>query len=74
MIRAQVLKHLSGAREEGATEMLGEERLPMRRLAKERQEKKENSRHVSKRLRAALLRSFRGQHGEKMICMREVPE
>ena len=28
----------------------------------------------SKRLRAALLRSFRGQHGEKLIYARGVPE
>ena len=28
---------------------------------------------ISKRLRAALLRSIRGQHGKKMICVRGVP-
>ena len=26
-----------------------------------------------KRLRATLLRSFRGLHGEKMVCVRRVP-
>ena len=28
---------------------------------------------ISKRLRAALPRSFRGQHGEKMVCVKGVP-
>ena len=39
----------------------------------ERQEKKEKRRPVLKKLCAALLRSFRGQHGEKMVCVRKVP-
>ena len=32
-----------------------------------------NSQPISERLRAALLRSFRKQHGEKMVCVRGVP-
>ena len=44
----------------------------MRRPARESQEKREN-RPILKRLRATLLRSFRGQHGEKMLCVRGVP-
>ena len=44
----------------------------MRRRARERQEKREN-RLILKRLRATLLRSFRGLHGEKMVCVRGVP-
>ena len=34
----------------------------------ERQEKVEDRRPILKKLRAALLRSFRGQHGEKMVA------
>ena len=30
-------------------------------------------RPISKRLRATLLQSFRGLHGEKMLCVRGVP-
>ena len=30
-------------------------------------------RPILKRLRATLLRSFRGLHGEKMVCVRGVP-
>ena len=44
----------------------------MRRRARERQEKRED-RSILKRLRATLLRSFRGLHGEKMVCVRVVP-
>ena len=44
----------------------------MRRRARERQEKRED-RPILKRLRAHLLRSFRGLHGEKMVCVRGVP-
>ena len=44
----------------------------MRRRARERQEKREN-RSVLKRLRATLLRLFKGLHGEKMVCVRGVP-
>ena len=44
----------------------------MRRRARAGQEKKGNSRPILKRLRAALLRSFRGQHSEKLVCMRRV--
>ena len=44
----------------------------MRRRARERQEKRED-RPISKKLRAALVRSFRGQHGEKMVCVGGVP-
>ena len=43
----------------------------MRRLARERQEKRED-RPILKRLRATLLRSFRGLHGEKIVCVRGV--
>ena len=35
--------------------------------------KRENRRPISKMLRAALLRSFSGQHGEKIVCVRGVP-
>ena len=45
----------------------------MRRRKKESQEKRESSRPISKKLRAALLGSFRGQHGKKMACVRRVP-
>ena len=44
-----------------------------RRRAIERQGKGEDRRPISKRLGAALLRLFRGQHGEKMVCVRGVP-
>ena len=44
----------------------------MRRRARERQEKRED-RPILKRLRATLLQSFRGLHGEKMVCVRGVP-
>ena len=37
-----------------------------RRRAREEQEKREDSRPILKKLCAALLRSFRGQHGEKL--------
>ena len=37
----------------------------MRRRARERQDKGEDKRPIIKRLCAALLRSFRGLHGEK---------
>ena len=46
----------------------------MIRRPREKQEKREKGRPISKRLPAALLRSFRGQHDEKMVCVREVPE
>ena len=36
-----------------------------RRRARERQEKRENRRPILKKLCAALLRSFRGQHSKK---------
>ena len=44
----------------------------MRRRPRERQEKREDRRSILKKLRAAFLRSFRGQHGEKMIGVRRV--
>ena len=44
----------------------------MKRRGRERQEKREN-RSILKRLRATLLQSFRGLHGEKMVCVRGVP-
>ena len=31
------------------------------------------NRPILKRLRATLLQSFRGLHGEKMVCVRGVP-
>ena len=43
----------------------------MRKRARERQEKRED-RPISKRLRATLLRSFKGLHGKKMVCVRGV--
>ena len=43
-----------------------------RRRARERQEKEEDRRPILKKLYTALLRSFRGQHGEKMIHGRGV--
>ena len=50
----------------------------MRRQSKERQEKTVKrkageDRPILKRLRATLLRSFRGLHGEKVVCVRGVP-
>ena len=44
-----------------------------RRRVRERQEKKEDRRSISKRLRAALLRLFREQHCEKVIYVSGVP-
>ena len=44
----------------------------MRRRARERQEKR-GDRTILKRLCATPLRSFRGLHGEKMVCVKEVP-
>ena len=40
----------------------------MRIRARERQEKRVHNRPISKRLRASLLRSFRGQHGKNGLC------
>ena len=44
---------------------------------KEKNEKtgkrKAEDRPILKRMRATLLRSFRGLHGEKMVCVRGVP-
>ena len=44
----------------------------MRRRARERQDNRED-RPILKRLRATLLQSFRGLHGEKMVCVKGVP-
>ena len=44
-----------------------------RRRVRKRQEKRENSRPISKRLRAALFWSLRGQYCEKMVYERGVP-
>ena len=44
----------------------------MRRRARERQELREDK-PILKRLRATLLRSFKGLPGEKMVCVRRVP-
>ena len=43
------------------------------RWARERQEKREDRRLILKKLCAALLRSFRRQHREKIVCARGVP-
>ena len=43
-----------------------------RRRERERQEKREDRRPILEKLGAAFLRSFRGQHGEKMVCTRGV--
>ena len=45
----------------------------MRKRSRERQEKIEDRRLILKKLRAPLLRSFRGQYGEKIACERGVP-
>ena len=45
----------------------------MRRLARKRQEKREDKRPILKRLRATLLRSFIGLPSEKLVCVRGVP-
>ena len=42
----------------------------MRRRARKAQEKREKGQPISKRLRAALLRSFSGQHRKKMVYVR----
>ena len=44
-----------------------------RRRERERQEKGEDRQPILKKLCAAPLRTFRGQHGEKMVCVREMP-
>ena len=45
-----------------------------RRRARERQEKGVDRRPILKRLCAALLWSFKGQHGaKKMVCVRGFP-
>ena len=43
-----------------------------RRRSRERQEKRKDRRPILKKLRAALLRSFRGMYCEKMVCARGV--
>ena len=45
----------------------------MRRRAREKRAKREDRRLIFKKLHAVLLWSFRGQHGEKMVCERGVP-
>ena len=42
------------------------------KTARERQEKRKD-RTILKILHATLLRSFRGLHGEKRVCVRGVP-
>ena len=44
-----------------------------RRPERERREKRENRRLMLKKLHAALLRSFRGHHGKKIVCARGMP-
>ena len=46
--------------------------MTRQRRARERQ-KKEDTRPTLKKLRAALLWSFSGQHNEKIVCARGVP-
>ena len=43
------------------------------RRARERQEKREDRQPILKKLRDALLRSFRGQHGKKWFAQLEFP-
>ena len=50
-----------------------QEKEKIRRRARVKQGKIEYTRLISKRLHAALLRSFRGQHNGKMVCVRRVP-
>ena len=50
-----------------------QEKKRMRRRARGRQKKRENSRLISEKLRVALLQLFRGHHCEKMVCMKRVP-
>ena len=45
----------------------------MRRWAREKQEKRKNWRPILESMRAALLRSLKGQHCKKMVCIRRVP-
>ena len=44
-----------------------------REWARERQEKREDRRPILKKPRAALLRSFKRQHGKKTVCAKGVP-
>ena len=48
-----------------------QEKMKNEKMGKRRQEKKEN-RPILKRLRATLLRWFKGLHGEKIVCVRGV--
>ena len=57
----------------GRTLPLNRRRREMRRWAREGKEKKENKRPILKVLRAALLRSIRGQRGRKIVCLKGVP-
>ena len=43
------------------------------RMRKREQEKREDRLPILKNLRAALLRSFGEQHGEKMVCASVMP-
>ena len=45
----------------------------MRRRARVKQEKGEDRQQILKKLHAAFLQSFRGQHDEKMVRVRGVP-
>ena len=47
--------------------------MTRRGRARERQENREDRRPISKRLHAALMRSFKGQHDKKWFCVRGVP-
>ena len=48
--------------------------LPLiRRRRRARERKKRENRTILKRMRTTLLRSFRGLHGETMVCVREAP-
>ena len=41
--------------------------------AHQEKKKREDRRSILKKLRAVLLRSFKGQHGKKMVSVRGVP-
>ena len=47
-------------------------RRRIKRRAREKQDEREDKRPILKRLCAALLQSFSGQHGEKMVCVEGV--
>ena len=50
-----------------------QEKKKNEKTGKKKAEEEEDKRLILKKLRAALVRSFRGHHGKKMICVRGVP-